>query len=41
MSVQTGDVAQPGQTMEFVITKDADSTRDNIVLLSLRRILVR
>lgn len=41
MSVQTSDIAQPGMTMEFVITKDADSTRDNIVLLSLRRILVR
>jgi hypothetical protein len=41
MCLQTSDIATVGQQLEFVITKDADSTRDNIVLLSLRRILVR
>jgi hypothetical protein len=35
------DVATVGTKMEFIITKDDSDTKDQIVLLSLRRIAVR
>ena len=41
LSQQASDAATLGQSMEFVITKESDSTKDNIVLVSMRRIIVR
>jgi hypothetical protein len=35
------DIAKVGERMEFIITKDDSDTKDQIVLLSLRRIAVR
>jgi hypothetical protein len=35
------DLAKVGTRMEFIITKDDSDTKDQIVLLSLRRIAVR
>jgi hypothetical protein len=38
---QVSDIAKVGERMEFIITKDDSDTKDQIVLLSLRRIAVR
>jgi hypothetical protein len=38
---QVSDLATVGSQMEFIITKDDSDTKDQIVLLSLRRIAVR